>query len=186
MNGIIEHIGLALCLFGLGAAFGRGVWPAILLLLIGLAVGPLREGLLAVFAPFGVMLPALALGRGLAMWGHAPMPWRSGDLIVVLVLYLAFLVASLDGVGINPYGWGYTPLGAAIAGVALAALALWRGRWCVAAAVPVAQGLWLAEIGPENFFDLVSHALLVPVVGIVLLRRGCCAIRSRMARNNHP
>lgn len=124
----------------------------------------------ALFAPFGVLLPALALQNSARVFGFNASRYRRRDIIVFLAIYLAFLAASAGVVDWHPYSYGYDAFGAAVVALVLAVFALWRGYVVVLAVVVTAQILWLAGIGSSNFFDQISHVLLIFVLPISALR----------------
>ena len=125
----------------------------------------------AVFAPFGVLLPVLAARSLAASLGHRVTRFASLDLIVVLGLYVTYLCAALGVFAWDPYPLGYSSAGAGAVAVAIALYGAWRGHVSVAVGAVLGQGLWLLGAGSSNYFDHVSHALLVPVIVVVLLRR---------------
>jgi len=126
---------------------------------------------IGLLAPFGVMVPALALQNSARVFGLNTRGYSVMEMLGFWVFYLAFLTASAGVLDWDPYRFGYAAPGAAIAALALSAYAVWRGHVVVLAAVVLAQLLWLADIGSSNFYDQISHVLLVFILPVCALRR---------------
>jgi len=161
-------------------ALGLGLAATVLVLSVG---GLFNHMMIAAFAPFGLLLPALALRNILCMSGVPAEPFRRLDVLVLLAGYVLFLCAALGVFSFEPYRLGYHPLpGGAVALAALAYL-LWRGQFVLAGAVLLGQFAWVFGIGSPNLFDHLGHALLVPVMAIYLLNTSLFApLRRRLTR----
>ncbi len=153
-----------------GAAEAAGLAAAGVLLALQWAV-PQVALLAAIFAPVsgGVALFAAAdLGRGFGL-RHRPRP--AAELLTVLAAYLLYLAAGLGVFAVDPHAAGYGGVPAAATAVALGGYALVRRDTLLAAAVLLAQLVWLADIGSENLFDNLAGVLLVPALLVGLWRR---------------
>lgn len=146
------------------------LWRCAGLLGLGLLAIGAQGWLVAVLAPFGVILPALALQR-LAAWGGliAP-PWRKGDLLLLLAAHVLFFALSLGLGPIDPYRFGYDPIWGSLIAFAVLLGLVWRGQLWLAGAALLGQILWSCGIGPENIFSHLTHALILPVLAVALLR----------------
>ena len=120
---------------------------------------------MATFEPFGTLLPGICLAassKRAGLWHYPPISrWEK---LFAAALIVLVLLGTLDLLGVVPYVWfyaGWPP--AALAGV-LAMWAVWRGQMHVVICVLLAQTFWLLDIGSSNFFDHVSHVLLVPAL----------------------
>ncbi len=131
---------------------------------------PMR-GMVALLAPFGVMLPALALRHIGAKLGLPVVPFSGVELAVFLVVYVAFLASAMGVIPVDVYRLGYAPLpvGAMVLAVCLYGLA--TGNWFLPLVAVTGQALWVLGWGSSNWFDYVTHVLLVPVAGIALILR---------------
>ncbi|MEM6588565.1 MAG: hypothetical protein AAF641_08975 [Pseudomonadota bacterium] len=147
----------------LGAAAGA----AAVALLRSVVIG----GAVALLSPFGVMLPSLALGGGLARLGVDLPGFSAWELVVFLVGYTVFLCSAFGLVRGELYRLGYAPV--PVAGMVLAAClyAALSGNWVLALIAVVSQLFWVMRWGSSNWFDYVLHVLLWPVVMISLLAR---------------
>jgi hypothetical protein len=124
----------------------------------------------ALLAPYGVLLPALALQNTARRMGIHTKPYSSAEMVAAFGLYLLFLMASAGVFEWDPYSYGYGGQGAVMVAILLAGYALWRGHIVLLAVIVVAQALWLLDIGSSNLFDHLSHVLLVFILPITLLR----------------
>lgn len=148
------------------AGFGLAV-PVVLLSYSSFVTG-MFIGLLA---PFGVLVPALALQNSARAIGLDTRRYSVSEMLGLWVFYLMFLMASAGVFNWEPYRYGYDAPGVAVVALALAVYAAWRGHVVVLASVILAQVLWLADIGSSNFFDQISHVLLVFILPVSALRR---------------
>lgn len=136
--------------------------------------GPARlpaDGLIALLAPFGVMLPALALRQVLVANGLGIPGFSSAEILVFLLAYAVFLMASFGVLPIDLYRFGYAVWPVACIALALCLYALVTGNWFLAVVTVAAQGVWVAGWASENWFDTMLHVALVPVALITLLIR---------------
>lgn len=144
-----------------GLAIGLACWLA-----LGLAPHPMQPVafLTAVLDPIPVMLilaivVSLARPFGVALAPRAP--WEYGLWLVVL---LGLYATSFGVIHLDPYRFGYTPVGGG--GVALA-LIIWAGfrrDVLVGCGALIGQALWTFGIGSSNLIDHVSHVLFLPVL----------------------
>lgn len=134
---------------------------------------------IAVFAPFGMMLPVLAAQSILRDFGIGSKRFATVDLIVILVLYVGFIAASIGVIDWDPYRYGYAPLWGGAMAVGLCIYGALRGHIGVCIAALGGQILWMMDIGSSNYFDHVSHVMIIPVIATCLIRRGIWAIRNK-------
>ncbi|MEM7596291.1 MAG: hypothetical protein AAF382_01260 [Pseudomonadota bacterium] len=145
----------------LGGAAGAAVAALTRSFLVG--------GALALLAPFGVMLPALAVGAMAARLG-VEMPGFSGvELAVFLAGYTGFLLSAFGVIGVDLYRLGYAPGPVAGMVLGLCAYAALTGNWFLAAVAVLGQFFWVMKWGSSNWFDYVLHVLLWPVAVVALL-----------------
>lgn len=174
-------LAFGICAGWVGFALAGLVVPAGFAALIGGALGaalawPLRHtilssGAVAVLAPFGVLLPALAL-RHVAVGLGGEIPGFSAlEIAVFLAAYLLFLVASFGLLPVDLYRLGYAARPVALMVLALCLYALATGNWFLAVVVVAGQAVWAAGWSSSNWFDTVLHVLLVPIAAIALLIR---------------
>ena len=149
---------------GLGAVIGLS---AVMFAPGSMAVG----GLVAVLAPFGVMLPALALRHVGIGFGLPVVPFSNAELIVFLIAYLAFLSAAMGVIPVDLYRYGYAPVPVAIMVLAICAYGLATGNPFLPLVAVCAQLVWMLGWGSSNWFDGVLHLALVPVCIVVLIQR---------------
>lgn len=128
--------------------------------------------IVAVLAPFGAMLPALALqnivGR---LQDRAHRVFPTSELAIVLIVYVAFLSASMGVFEFDPYRYGYFPLFGSAAAFVICGYALWRGYHYVAIASVVGQIAWIFDVGSSNYFDHITHVMVIFVIATVLAKR---------------
>lgn len=131
---------------------------------------PVRA-LMALLAPFGVVLPALAL-RHAAVGIGLPIPGLSSlELAVFLVAYVAFLAAAFGLFSTDIYRFGYSPTPVVCMVLGVCAYSLVTGNWFLAGIAVAGQLAWAMKWGSSNWFDHVLHVVLVPVVALSLLAR---------------
>lgn len=149
---------------GLGAVAGAGLVVAFR---DSLALG----GAVALLAPMGVMLPAMAL-RHVAVRLGLPVPgFATWELAAFLVLYSGFLAAAFGVVPVDVYRLGFAPLPVAAMVLGLCGYGLVTGNWFLALVAVLGQGAWVMGWGSSNWFDHVLHAALWPVAAVVLVAR---------------
>ncbi|HKL46605.1 MAG TPA: hypothetical protein VJ906_10240 [Roseovarius sp.] len=181
MIGFLAGLGLAVILgwlafvvLGWVVAAPLSVWvggaTGALVVLVARNTLPLR-GMVALLAPFGVMLPALAL-RHMTMGAGLPVvPFATLEILVFLVLYVAFLTSAIGLVRLDAYRIGYAPLPVAVMVLAVCLYGFLTGNWFLPLVAVLGQALWLSGWGSSNWFDHVTHVLLVPVALVVLILR---------------
>ena len=179
MTGAYATLGLVLVLGWCVWRLGRRWWPGVGGIAAGLIVaaafvflgGQASAVTMAVLAPLGAVLPALALRDMAAGAGHPSPRLPSVDLAVVGALHAVFLAAAMGAVRFDPYRFGYDPAWGSVFALCCIAYLAWRRQAVLAAAVLVGQALWIGDVGPSNMADHALHMLLVPIVLIVLLGR---------------
>ena len=142
----------------------------------GLAVRYLRDnvvlrGIVAVLDPIAVVLPLLILRQAIGALGLPFLPFGTWELLGFLVLYVAFLATGFGVLPVDLYRYGYRPLPVAAVVLGLCGYAALTGHWFIALAAVTGQALWVSKIGSSNYFDHILHAVLVPVVIVVLIAR---------------
>ena len=126
-------------------------------------------GAVALLAPFGVMLPSLALGAMAGKLG-VDVPGFSGlELGVFLVGYTVFLLSAFGVVREDLYRLGYAPVPVGIMVGVICLYAALSGNCFLAVVVVAAQGFWVMKWGSSNWFDYVLHVLLWPIALIALI-----------------
>jgi len=179
MSGVLAAGGLAVVLAWLVFTLAGWVVAAPVSVWLGGAVGalavlllrdtlPLR-GLVALLAPFGVMLPALALRHMAAKLGLPVVPFGALELAVFLVAYVVFLASAMGALPLDIYRLGYAPWPVAAMVLAVCGYGLWSGALFLPLVAVAGQVFWVAGRGSSNWFDHVLHALLLPVAGVVLI-----------------
>lgn len=128
-------------------------------------------GLIAVMAPFGVMLPALAVRHMAVSLGTDIPGFSTVEIAVFLVVYVAFLSAAFGVIPLDLYRYGYAPWPVGALVLAVCAYALLTGNWFLAGVAVLGQLFWVLGWGSSNWFDHVLHVFLVPVAAVVLLMR---------------
>lgn len=130
---------------------------------------------MAVLAPFGAVLPLLALRAVWGKLGGTAQPFTSLELLGCLTLLLLLYCSALGVFTFDLYRFGYAALSGTAIAMVCAVLAIWRGHWPVAVAISAGQVLWGLGIGSSNVIDHLSHMMLVPVICVVLTKR--CLVR---------
>lgn len=133
------------------------------------------------FLPLGLSLPALALQDALGAFGVRGRRWPAWEVAALLVLYLAFLAASMGAVAFDPYRFGYQPGPVAMLSLALVLYGWLRRDFLIAGVALAGQALWLAGVGGGNYFDHIAHVLLAPVLIAELLKRALRAMPDALA-----
>ena len=147
---------------GLGAVAGVAV---VALFRRSMAVG----GAMALLAPLGVMLPALALRHVAGALGVPVGVFGTWELVAFLVLYSGFLASALGVVPVDLYRFGYSPLPVAVMVLAVCAHGFVTGNWFLPLVAVLGQGAWVMGWGSSNWFDYVLHVVLWPVAMVVVL-----------------
>lgn len=172
----------------LGAVLGWMAWyvlsiglpmPVSLIAAGGVAALALRfardtrvvRGVMAVLDPIGIVIPILILWQVLGHLGLPLAPFAAIELILFVVLHVAFLTTAFGVIPFDVYRYGYHPLPVAGLVLALCLYALITGTWMVAVIAVAGQGMWVFKQGSSNYFDHILHATLVPVAVIAVLAR---------------
>lgn len=172
MRAATEWIALALVMAWVGFAIAGPVGAGAMALAVLWLRGWLPvAGLMALLAPLGVMLPALALRQIAAGMGVAVIPFGSFDLVVFLLAYLVFLASAMGVVPVDLYRLGYAPVPVAVMVLAACGYGALSGQVFLPIVVVMGQALWVMGWGSSNWFDHVLHAVLVPVTIVVLILR---------------
>ncbi len=161
LSGFFLHAPLAA---GLGIALG-------LTISFGLNRNLIIGGAIAVLAPFGVMLPALALASMAAGIGVEVVQFSAWELLAFLLLYTAFLTSAFGVIPVDIYRLGYAPLPVAGMVLAVCLYGLLTGNWFLSLVAVLGQVFWVMKWGSSNWFDYVLHVLLWPVALISLISR---------------
>lgn len=181
MSGILANVALAIVLAWIVFALAGWIvapWLAVALgvvlavAVIGLARDTLVPGgLVALLAPFGVMLPALALRHMGGSLGLPVVPFGTLEIVVFLGLYVAFLAASMGVFPVDPYRLGYAPLPVGAMVLAVCLYGAVTGNPFLPLVAVLGQVAWVMGWGSSNWFDYVLHVLMVPVAVVVLVQR---------------
>lgn len=129
------------------------------------------RGMVALLAPFGVMLPALALRHAGVKLGFEVPSFGTLELGVFLLAYIMFLMTAFDVVPVDLYRFGYAPMPVAMMVLAVCGYGLATGNWFLPLVAVLGQAFWVMGWGSSNWFDFVLHVLLVPVTAIALVLR---------------
>ena len=169
---LLAWVILAFAGAALSPPFGAGL---AVVAAVGLAFG-LKDtlatgGLVALLAPFGVMLPALALRHMAAKLGVPMVPFATWELVLFLVAYTGFLAAAFGVIPVDLYRLGYAPLPVAVMVLVVCAHGALTGNWVVPLVAVLGQLFWVLGWGSSNWFDYVLHVLLWPVALLVLVAR---------------
>ena len=181
MSGILANVALAIVLAWIVFALAGWIvapWLAVALgvvlavAVIGLARDTLVPGgLVALLAPFGVMLPALALRHMGGSLGLPVVPFGTLEIVVFLGLYVAFLAASMGVFPVDPYRLGYAPVPVGVMVLAVCLYGAVTGNPFLPLVAVLGQVAWVMGWGSSNWFDYVLHVLMVPVAVVVLVQR---------------
>lgn len=148
------------------AAFGVAAAVAAASLMLP-SVAPLMT---AVFAPFGFLLPALAIRDVAGRNGIKIAPFHVLEIAVAMFATALFIAASIGVFTFDPYRLGYGPLVPGALALVGILWTLYRKHFLIAAAILAAQITWSFGFLSPNFFDLVLHALVVPICAVWLLK----------------
>ncbi|MDA3856923.1 MAG: hypothetical protein PF480_01455 [Roseovarius sp.] len=172
MRAVAEWIALALVMAWVGFAIAGPVGVGAMALgVVLLRTWLPLAGLMALLAPLGVALPALALRQMAAGMGVAVIPFGSVELVVFLLTYLVFLASAMGVVRVDLYRFGYAPVPVAMMVLGLCGYGALTGQVFLPLVAVLGQALWLMGWGSSNWFDHVLHAVLVPVTTVVLILR---------------
>ena len=180
MTGALDWLGLAVVLGWAGFALGGSVTAPPVAIAVALGMAGLVlfargwlpvAAAMALLSPLGVMLPALALRHVAAGWGVPVATFGTVELVLFLLAYLVFLASAMGVVPVDLYRLGYAPVPVAVMVLAICAYGLWSGSLFLPLVAVLGQALWVMGWGSSNWFDHVLHAVLVPVVIVVLVLR---------------
>ncbi len=181
MSGLGASVALALLLaWVIFALVGLFLSPPIAVALgavVGVAAVVLARdtlgvsGLIAVLAPFGVMLPALAARHMAGSLGADIPGFSSVEIAVFLLVYVVFLSTAFGVIPVDLYRYGYAPWPVGALVLAVCAYAWLTGNWFLAGVAVLGQVFWMLGWGSSNWLDHVLHVFLVPVAAVVLLLR---------------
>jgi len=152
---------------------GALIWAIVI---AGVAVTALWDsvpvaGAMAVLAPFGVMLPALALRHVLVQFGMPVPGFSSLEIGIFLLVYMVFLLTAFGVIPADLYRYGYAPWPVAGMVLAVCFYALVTGNWFLAGVAVFGQLAWVMGWGSSNWFDMMLHVLLVPVAVVTFILR---------------
>lgn len=148
------------------------IGAAVGLLVIGVFRDTLAiNGLMALLEPIGIILPLLILRQAAGALGWDWPAFSNLELLVFLILYVAFLASAFGVVPVEAYRLGYAPGPVAIMVVVLCLYGFLTGNWFVPLAAVAAQAMWVAGAGSSNWFDHILHVALVPVIVVVMVTR---------------
>ncbi|WP_299848027.1 hypothetical protein [uncultured Roseovarius sp.] len=129
------------------------------------------RGFVAVLGPIGIMLPLLALRHAAAGAGVAIPSFGTVELLLFLLGYMVFLATAMGVIPVDLYRFGYAPVSVAIMVLALCGYGALTGNVFIPLVAVLGQALWVMGWGSSNWFDHVTHALLVPILFVVLTLR---------------
>lgn len=145
---------------------------AIIVALVSLVALDVPLMLMAMFAPFGAVLPALAIQNFTTQFGgYRSTDYHLAEVLGALAVYVLYLCAALGVFAFDPYRFGYQPVMGSVIILVLLAYSLWRGHVFLALALIVGQAAWAFDIGSTNAFDHMTHVILVPVLCVVALQK---------------
>jgi len=135
--------------------------------------------IIAIFAPFGLLLPMAAVQGFFRDFGYPVNRFATVDLVIVLILYLIFVSASVGVVTWDPYRYGYDPVWGGFVALILCLYGMLREHLGIVIIALAGQFLWMLGIGSSNFFDHVSHVLIIPVILVCLFQRALSRVAKR-------
>lgn len=181
MSGILANVALAIVLAWVVFALAGWIvapWLAVALgAVVALGVVAFARqsmvpgGVVALLAPFGVMLPALALRHMAGGLGLPVVPFGTLEIVVFLGLYVAFLAASMGVLPVDPYRLGYAPVPVGVMVLVVCLYGALTGNPFLPLVAVLGQVAWVMGWGSSNWFDYVLHVLMVPVAVGVLVQR---------------
>ena len=181
MIGALTYASVAILLGWVAYALAGFFVPMPVALVAGVVIGVLSvlvfrdtvaiRGFVAVLGPIGIVLPLLALRHAAAGAGVTVAPFGTLELLIFVLLYMGFIASSMGVVQLDLYRYGYAPVPVAVMVLALCAYGAFSGNIFIPALAVLGQALWVMGWGSSNWFDHVTHALLVPVIFIVLVLR---------------
>lgn len=133
--------------------------------------------MVAMLAPIGVILPALAVRDIFGKAGRISERFHLAEVTIAFCLTTIFIAASIGVIAFDPYRYGFGVLAPALLSLVGVGWAIIRGHHVVALAILLAQGLWVTGLSGHNFFDYSLHALLVPVTLLWLVKHAVGAVR---------
>lgn len=181
MIGALTYASVAILLGWIAYALTGLFAPVPVALIAGVVVGVLSvlvfrdsvavRGFIAVLGPIGIVLPLLALRQMAAGVGLPVTPFGTVELLVFVLLYMAFIATAMGVLPVDLYRLGYTPVPVAVMVLALCACGALTGNLFIPFLAVIGQALWVMGWGSSNWFDHVTHALLVPIIFVVLIAR---------------
>ncbi len=181
MIGALTYASVAVLLGWVAYALAGLVAPVNVALIAGALIGVLAvlvfrdtvaiRGFVAVLGPIGIVLPLLALRHAAAGMGVPVAPFGTMELLVFVVLYMGFIASSMGVIPVDLYRHGYAPIPVAVMVLALCAYGAMTGTLFIPLLAVLTQALWVMGWGSSNWFDHVTHALLVPIIFVVLILR---------------
>lgn len=145
---------------------------------------PIVSGLMvAVLAPFGLLLPALAIRDVLGRIGLSVERFHPLEVLLALAVLTLFIASSIGVFPFDPYRLGYGVLAPASVSLCLVVWTVLRHHWLILIAILAAQMLWVLGAYGNNFFDHLFHALIVPCCAIWLV---CWGVQSIWRRRDAP
>ncbi len=145
-------------------------------LLVGLAFATIGRTslpvtfLVATFFPVAFTIPAIVIRDFMNKAGISCPPIKRWEIGLFLIIYSAFLAASMGAIAFDPYRFGYDPVWAGLVAMLLVAYTAWRKNPFPAIIAVTGQALWLAGIGSSNYFDQIGHFLLLPILLFALFK----------------
>jgi hypothetical protein len=127
--------------------------------------------LVAVLAPFGLMLPALALASLGRLVGLELPSFSAWELAGFLVLYTGFLLTAFGLVPVDVYRLGYAAKPVAVMVLGLCFYGALTENWFIALVALLAQLCWHFKLGSSNWFDFVLHVLMWPIAAVALIAK---------------
>ena len=147
---------------GLGSVAGAGL---MVVFRRSVAIG----SVLALLAPVGVMLPALAIRHVAGSLGLPVGVFDAWELVSFVLFYTAFLAAGFGVLPVDLYRLGYAPGPVAVMVLVVCGYGFMAGDWFLPLVAVLGQGAWVMRWGSSNWFDYVLHVVMWPVALVVLL-----------------
>ncbi len=127
--------------------------------------------MVAVLAPIGFLLPALAIRDVLGRTALKVAPFSVVDVVLIMCAMTWYIAASIGVFAFDPYRLGYTAVAPGVLAACCLVWALLRGHFIVAIAVIASQAAWGFGWSGPNFFDNLLHALIVPICFVWIVKR---------------
>lgn len=179
MSGLAEYAGLSALILWLVfralrlVAIRENALPvgfAIVLIIFAIwPDNPIFAALVALFSPFGVLFPALALRSITRSLGFRPKPFHWAELLGFVLAYSGFLAAAAGVLPFDLFAYGYSPIGATCVTLFLCAMGFIRNCLFLPSVGLISMALWTANLGSSNAFDNVTHLALLPLAVVALI-----------------